>query len=93
MVQLTHPHMITGKTIDLTVQTFVGKLISLLFSMFSRFVIAFLPRNRYLLISWLQSPSSVILEPKKIRCHFFPFYLPGINGTRCNILVLLNVEF
>ena len=59
--------MTTGKTIALTVQTFVGKVTSLLFNMLSRFVIAFLPRSKPLLISWLQSPSAVILEPKKIK--------------------------
>ena len=78
MVQLLHLYMTIGKTIALTVQTFVGKVMSLLFNMLSRFVIAFLPRSKHLLISWLQSPSSVILEPKKI-CHyfhFFPFCLP-----------------
>ena len=65
-VQLSHPYMTTGKTIALTRRTFVGKVISLLFNMLSRFVIAFLPRSKHLLISWLQSPSAVILEPKKI---------------------------
>ena len=67
MVQLSHPHMTTGKTIDLTIWTFVGKIISLLFNMMSRFVIAFLPRRKRLLILWLQSPAAVILEPKKIK--------------------------
>ena len=65
MVQLSHPYMTTGKTIALTRQTYVGKVMSLIFNMLSRFVIAFLPRNKRLLISWLQSPSAVILEPKK----------------------------
>ena len=59
--------MTTGKTITLTIQTFVGNMMSLLFNMLSRFVIAFLPRSKYLLISWLQSLSTVILEPKKIK--------------------------
>ena len=67
MVQLSHPYMITGKIISLTRWTFVGKVMSLLFNMLSRFVIAFLPRSKCLLISWLQSPSAVILEPKKIK--------------------------
>ena len=67
MVQLSRAHMTTGKTIALTGQIFVGKVMSLLFNMLSRFVIAFLPRSRHLLISWLQSPSAVILEPKKIK--------------------------
>ena len=66
MVQLSHPYMTTGKTIALTRQTFVGKVMSLLFNMLSRFVIDFLPRSKCHLISWLQSPSEVILEPKKI---------------------------
>ena len=65
IVQFSHPYMTTGETIALTRQTFVGKVKSLLFNMLSRFVIAFLPRSKCLLISWLQSPSVVILEPKK----------------------------
>ena len=67
MVQLSHLYMTTGKTIALTIWTFVGKVMSLLFNTLSRFVVAFLPRNKHLLISWLQSPSAVILEPKKIK--------------------------
>ena len=67
MIQLSHPHMTTGKTIALTRQTFVGKVMSLLFNMLSTFVIDFLPRSKCLLISWLQSPSAVILEPPKIK--------------------------
>ena len=70
IVQLSHPHMTTGKTIALTRQTFVSKIMSLLFNMLSRLVIAFLPRSKYLLISWLQSPSAVILEPKNIKSYF-----------------------
>ena len=66
MVQLSHPYMTTGKTIALTIWTFVSKVMSLLFNTLSRFVIAFLPRSKHLLISWLQSPSTVILEPKNI---------------------------
>ena len=65
IVQLSHPHMTTGKTIALTRRTFVGKVMSLLFNVLSRFVIAFLPRSKCLLISWLQSPSAVIWEPPK----------------------------
>ena len=65
MVQLSHPYMTTGKNIALTIQTFVGKVMSLLFNTLSRFIIAFLPGNKYLLISWLQSSSAVILEPRK----------------------------
>ena len=67
MVQLSHPYMTTGKTIALTVWTFVGKVMSLLFNMLSRFVVIFLQRSKHRLISWLQSPSAVILEPKKTK--------------------------
>ena len=66
MVQLSHPYMTTGKTIASTIQTFLGKVVSLFFNMLSRLVIVFLPRSKHLLISWLQSPSAVILESKKI---------------------------
>ena len=79
MVQLSHPHMTTGKTIALFRWTLVGKVMSLLFNILSRMVIAFLPRSKCLLISWLQSPSAVILEPRKIKSahfHCFPIYLP-----------------
>ena len=79
IVQLSHPYMTTGKTIALSRQTFVDKVMSLLFNMLSTLVITFLPRSKRLLISWLQSPSSVILEPRKIvsHCfHCFPIYLP-----------------
>ena len=65
IVQLSYPYMTTGKTMALTRWTFVGKVMSLLFNMLSRLVITFLPRSKRLLISWLQSPSAVILEPKK----------------------------
>ena len=67
IVQLSHPYMTTGKTIALTRRTFVGKVMSLLFSMLSRLIIALLPRSKGLLISWLQTPSAVILEPPKIK--------------------------
>ena len=67
IVQLSHPYMTTGKTIALTRRTFDGKVMSLLFNMLSRLIITFLPRNKRLLISWLQSPSAVILEPPKIK--------------------------
>ena len=67
IVQLSHPYMTTGKTIALTKQTFLDKVMSLLLNMLSRVVILFLPRNKRLLISWLQSPSAVILEPKEIK--------------------------
>ena len=79
IVQLSHPYMTTGKTVALAVWTFVGKEMSLLFNMLSRLVIAFLPRSKRLSISWLQSPSAVILEPKKVVSHCFlclPIYLP-----------------
>ena len=80
MVQLSQPYMPTGKTIALPRWTFVGKVKSLLFNMLSRFFIAFLSRSKRLLISWLQSPSTVILEPKKIKAVSvsisFPIYLP-----------------
>ena len=78
-VQLSHPYMSTGKTIPLTGQTFFGKVMSLLFNMLSWLVIAFLPKSKRLLILWLKSPSSVILEPKKVKSvcfHRFPIYLP-----------------
>ena len=79
IVQLSHPYMTTGKTIALTRWNFMGKVMSLLFNMLSRLVIAFLPRNKCLLISWLQSPSAVILEPPQKICHcfhYFPIYFP-----------------
>ena len=94
-VQLSHPYMTTGKTIALTVWTFVGQVKSLVFNILSRLVIAFLPRSKRLLISWLQSPSTVILEPPKIvsHCfHCFLIYLPLSDGTRCHDLSFLNVE-
>ena len=71
IVQLSHPYMTTGKTIALTRWAFVGKEMSLLFNMLSRLVIAFLTGSKHPLISWLQSPSAVILEPPKIVCHHF----------------------
>ena len=97
MVQLSHPYMTTGKTKALTRRTFVGKMMSMLFNMLYRFVIAFLPRSKRLLISWMQLPSTVILEPKKIKSHsvsiFSLIYLPYSNGTRCRDLSFPNVEF
>ena len=96
-VQLSHPYMTTGKTIALTRWTFVGKVMPLLFNMLSRLVITFLPRGKRLLISWLQSPSAVILEPPKNKVwhcfHCFPIYFPSSDGTRCHDLSFLNVEF
>ena len=75
IVQLSHPYMTTGKTIALTRWTFVGKLMSLLSNMLSRLVITFLPRSKHLLISWLQSPSAMILQKNKVS-HCFSIYLP-----------------
>ena len=92
----THDHW---KTIALTRGTFVGKVMSLLFNMLSQFVIAFLPRSKHPLVSWLQSPSAVILEPKKINrlylfyFHCFPIYLQWRDETRYHDLCILNVEF
>ena len=75
MVHLSHPYMTTGKTIALNTQTFVGKVMSLLFNMLSRLVTAFLPRSERLLISWPQAPSAVILEAKKIKSDtLFPLF-------------------
>ena len=74
IVQLSHPYMTTGKTLALTRQTFVSKVMSLLFNMLSRLVIAFLPRSKHLLISWLWSPSAVILEPQKSSLSLFPLF-------------------
>ena len=78
IVQLSHPYMTTGKTIALVRWTFVGKVMSLLFDMLSRLVITFLPRSKRLLISWLQSPSAVILEPKKLKSATVSTVLPSI---------------
>ena len=78
MVQLSHPYMTTGKTIALTRWTFVGKVMSLLFNMLSRLVLAFLPRSKHLLISWLQSPFAVILEPSKIKSLTVSIVSPSI---------------
>ena len=80
MVQLLHPYMTTGTTISLTRWTFVGKVMSLIFNMLPRLITAFLPRSKHLLISWLKSPSAVILEPPKYKVshcfHCLPIYLP-----------------
>ena len=94
IVWLSHLYMTTGRNIALTRQTFADKVMSLLFNMLSRLVIASLPRSKCL-ISWLQSPSSIILEPKIIVCHCyhcFPIYLPWSDGTRCHDLSFLNGE-
>ena len=79
IVQLSHPYMTTGKTIALTRRTFVDKVMSLLFNMLSRLVITFLPRSKHLLISWLQSPSAVILEPPKIKSDTISTVSPSIS--------------
>ena len=78
MVQLSHPYMTTGKTIALTRWTFLGKVMSLLFNMLSRFAMAFLPRSKHVLITWLQSPSVVILEPKKVKSLTVSIVSPSI---------------
>ena len=86
--------MTTRKTIALTVSTFVGKVISLFFNILSRVVMAFLPRSKHRLISWLQSSSAVILEPKKMKStsfHFLPIFWPWSDGTGCHDLHVLNV--
>ena len=90
-VQLAHLHMTTGKTIALTMWTFVSKVMSLLFNTLSRFVIAFLPRSNYVLIPWLQSPSAVILDPRKRKSvtasTFFPSICHKVMGLDAEILV------
>ena len=93
IVHLSHPYMTPGKTIALTRQTFVGKVMSLLLNMLSRLVIIFLPRSKHLLISWLQSPSAVILEPLQIKSVTVSIYLPWSDGTRCHDLSFRNGEF
>ena len=95
-VQLSHPYMTTGKTIALTRRNLVGKVMSLLFNMLSKLVTTFLPRSKCLLISWLQSPSAVILKPKKVKflCFYcFPIYLLWSEGTGSHDVSFLNVEF
>ena len=97
IVQISHPYMNTGKAIALTRRTFVSKVMSLLFNMPSRLVIAFLPGSKRLLTSWLQSPSAVILEPKKIKSYTVslvsPFICHKMMELDAMILVFLNVEF
>ena len=94
--QVSHPYMTIGKIIALTRWTFVDKIMSLLLYMLPRLVITFLPGSKRLLISWLQSPSAVILEPPKNKVwhcfHCFPICLPWSAGTRCHDLSYLNVE-
>ena len=95
-VQLSHPYMTTGKNITLTRRIFVGKVMSLFFNILSRLVITFLPRSKCLLISWLQSPSLVILEPRKIKSDTVSTVSPSIShevvGPDANDLSFLNVE-
>ena len=94
MIQLSHPYMTTGKAIALTIQTFVSKVMSLLFNMLSRSVIALLPRNKHLLISWLRSPSAVILEPKKIKSvTVSPSVCHEMMGLDARILVFWMLKF
>ena len=100
MVQLSHPHMTTGKTMTIhgfshmTIWIFVGKVMSCFINMLSRFAIVFSLRSKRLLISWLQSLSTMILETKKIKSvTVFPFCLPSSDGTRCHDLQFLNVWF
>ena len=97
MVQLSHPYKMTGKTIALTIWTLIGKVMFLLFNMLSRLVIGFLPRGKCLLISWLKSPSPMILEPKKIKSLTVSMVSPSIchevMGLDTMILAFLNVEF
>ena len=95
MVQLVHPYMTTGKTIALTRQTFVGKVMSLLFNMLSRLIITLLPKSKCLFISWLQSPSAVILEPPKMKSVTVSTVFPScheVMGLDAMILSFLNVE-
>ena len=98
MVQVSHLYMTSGKSIAWTIRIFVGKMMSLLFNiLISRFVIAFLPRGKCLLISWLQSPSALIFraqENKVCYCFYcFLIYLPCSDGTGCHDLSFLNIEF
>ena len=95
IVQLSYPYMITGKTIALTRQTFVDKVMSVLFNMLSRLVITFLPRNKRLLISWLQSPSAMLLEPKKVKSVTVSIVSPSICHEVMvpDAMIQKNVEF
>ena len=96
MVQLSHVYLTTGKTIALARWTFVDKVMSLLFNRLSRFVIAFLPRSKHLLISWPHSLSVVILEPKERKCHCFhfsPIYMPWSDGTGCHDFIFWMLSF
>ena len=97
MVQLSHPYMTTRKTIALTIGTFVGKVISLLFNMLYRSIIAYLPRNKWLLISWLKSPTAVILEPKEIKSVPVSIVSPSIRhevmGPEAKIFIFWMLNF
>ena len=88
IIQLSHPYVTTGKTIALTRWTFVGKIMSLLFNMLSRLVITFLPRSKRLLISWLQSPSAVILEPRNIK----PVTVSTVSPSICHEVMGLDAK-
>ena len=92
MVLLAHPYMTTGKTIVLTRQIFVSKVMSVLFNMLSGFVKALLAKCKRLVVSWLRLSFAVILEPKKVACHCFPNYFLWSDGTGCHDLSFLNVE-
>ena len=97
IAQLSHPYMTTGYTIALTRWTFVGKVMSLFFNMLSRLVITFLPKRKCILISWLQSPPAVIVEPPKIKVchclHCFPISLPRSDRPDAMILVFSELSF
>ena len=96
IIQLSHPYMTTGTTIAFTIRIFVSKMMSLVFNMLSRFVIAFLPRSKHLLISWLQSLSAVILEPKKIKSVTASTFSPSICHEVMGLGVMIcffRVEF
>ena len=91
IVQLSHPYMTTGKTKDLSRQTFVGRVLSLIFNRLCRLVIAFLPRNKHLLISWLQSPTAVILEPPKIKSLTVSLVSPSIYHEMMGLVAVTLV--
>ena len=91
MVQLSHPYMTTAKTTALTIWTFVSKEMSLLFNMLSRFVISFLPRHKCFLISWLQSPSALILEPRKIKFFTASTFSPSICDEKIGLDTMILV--
>ena len=92
MVQLSHLYMTTGKILALTIWIFVSKVMPLLFNTLSRFVLAFLPKSKRLLISWLQSPFTVIWSQENKVCHCFPIYLPWSDGNRYHDVSFLNAE-